>query len=414
MDSAAFYRKLLLTIFIILPNIFVYAQAKLIINGGAIQLKNGAALIIDNPDNTAITSIAGGYIQSEEETNRVIWIIGSGGGNTYTIPFGNPANLLTLSFTAVNGAGIIGQIICSTYPTPTWKNSDFLPAGVTNVNSNGNDNSAKIIDRFWQINPQGYSTKPDLSNVIFTYSDDEYNAPNTLTEANLFAQRWNSTLQKWNDFFSASTINTTANTIQIANVPGSQLYDWWTMTDITSPLPVTLVYFNALLNNKQVNTYWQTATEQNSNRFEVWRSKDAIQFILVGARPAAGFSSSIKNYSYTDVTPFTGTSYYRLKSIDNDGSFSFSPIVKIKTADAENIFIYPNPATDYAIIKSSSALINKKPIAKLYDAKGGLIKTFLLTDAEQKINTLLLPAGSYHIGIGYNNNLLKTLFFIKK
>ncbi len=414
MNNTAFYINFFLVIIFILSGKCAPAQAKLIINGGAIQLKNGAALIIANPDNTAITSLAGGYIQSEGENNRVIWTIGNGSGNTYIIPFGNAANPLPISFTASNGSGATGKMLCSTYPTATWKNSDFLPAGVTNVNNNSNDNSTKVIDRFWQIKPQGYSSNPDLSNLIFSYSDGEYHAPNTVAEANLFAQRWNSALQKWDDFFSASSINTTANTITVPAVPGNQLHDWWTMTDISSPLPVTLVFFNAVLQNKQVNIFWQTGTEQNSNRFEVWRSKDAMRFEPVGSKPAAGFSNNIHNYNLADAAPFTGTSYYRLKSIDNDGSFSFSPIVKIKMPEAEGISLYPNPASDIVIIKSSNEIVNKKPVVKLYDARGGLLQTFLLTDAAQKINVSLLPVGNYHISIANNNHFLTSFFFVKK
>ena len=136
------------------------AQAKLVINGAVITLTNGASLIIDNPDNTAITYNGSGYIQSEGVNNKVIWTIGPGNGNIYLIPFGNAANYFPLQFNAASGAGANGQIIFRTYPTPTWKNSDYLPPGVTNVNSNsGADNSAKLIDRFWQINPQGYTTR---------------------------------------------------------------------------------------------------------------------------------------------------------------------------------------------------------------------------------------------------------------
>lgn len=83
-----------------------------------------------------------------------------------------------------------------------WLNTGYLPTGVTNfVNNNGTNNSAQVIDRFWRIEPTNYSTKPALSNLIFTYRDPEWSvASNSIIESNLIAQRYNSTLNDWDDF----------------------------------------------------------------------------------------------------------------------------------------------------------------------------------------------------------------------
>ena len=388
-------------------------QAKLVVNGGVITISNGASLVIDNPDNTAITIIGSGYIQSEGIDNKIIWNIGPGNGNTYTVPFGNAANYLPLQFNAASGIGANGQVVFSTYTTPTWKNSDYLPPGVTNVNNGGADNSAKLIDRFWQIKPQGYTTKPTLTNLSFTYSDLEYAAPNTIAEGNLFAQRWNSSLQSWSDYVPTSSINTSTNNVNIASVNGSQLYDWWTLADQSSPLPITMVYFNATVNNKQVVTSWQTVFESNSSHFEVWRSHNAQQFEYVGRIAAAGNSNTTLDYTLTDSNPYPGISYYRLKGIDKDGAFKWSSIEKVNLDGGANIFLSPNPATSYISINAGMGAVNKKPVARLYDAKGNLLKLFTITSTYQRVDIAVLPAGTYNISISYNNEI-QTLRFIKK
>ena len=388
-------------------------QAKLVVNGGVITISNGASLVIDNPDNTAITIIGSGYIQSEGIDNKIIWSIGPGNGNTYTVPFGNAANYLPLQFNAASGIGANGQVVFSTYTTPTWKNSDYLPPGVTNVNNGGADNSAKLIDRFWQIKPQGYTTKPTLTNLSFTYSDLEYAAPNTIAEGNLFAQRWNNSLQSWSDYVPTSSINTSTNNVNIASVNGSQLYDWWTLADQSSPLPITMVYFNATVNNKQVVTSWQTVFESNSSHFEVWRSHNAQQFEYVGRIAAAGNSNTTLDYTLTDANPYPGISYYRLKGIDKDGAFKWSSIEKVNLDGGANIFLSPNPATSYISINAGMGAVNKKPVARLYDAKGSLLKLFTITSTYQRVDIAVLPAGTYNISISYNNEI-QTLRFIKK
>ena len=391
----------------------VTAQAKLVMNGGVINITNGAALVIDNPDNTALTYSGSGYIQSEGENNKIIWTIGAGNGSVYLVPFGNATNYFPVQFNAASGAGANGQFIFSTYPTPTWKNSDYLPAGITNVNGGGIDNSAKVIDRFWQINPQGYTTKPSLTNLSLTYNDGEYSTPNTINEGNFIAQRWNSVLKSWSDYIPSSSVNTSTNTVSMAAIAGSQLYDWWTLVDLSSPLPITLVHFKVTANNGQVHTSWQTVFEQNSDHFEIWRSKDAQQYEYVGSLAAAGSSSGLLNYVLTDAHPYSGTSYYKLKSIDKDGSSKWSAVVSITINDARPVFLYPNPANNYTGINSSLEIVSKKPVARLYDAKGSLLQTFTITSPYQVINTSALPGGAYQISISYNNEI-QTLRFIKK
>lgn len=389
------------------------AQAKLVINGGVVNITNGASLIIDNPDNTAIIYNGTGYIQSEGVDNIVIWNIGAGNGNSYRVPFGNAVNNFPLQFNAASGTGTSGQLVLSTYPTVTWKNSDFLPPGVANMNRNGTDNSSKIIDRFWQISTQGYITKPTLSNIIFTYSDLEYNAPNTIIEASLIPQRWNSTLLSWGDYFPSSAINTIDNTVTIGTVPANQLYQWWTLADASSALPVTLFDFKASVKNKTIVTSWQTTAENNSSYFEVWRSVDLYKFEAVGQLAAAGNSNGLLSYSFTDAYPYNGVSYYRLKMVDGDGKFTWSAIEKITIRNEVFVSVYPNPASGHINFSASSEIAVSKVTAFIYDAKGSLVQSFIIAATSQQINIGLLPAGVYNIQFMYNKKS-QTLSFIKK
>src|SRR4051812_12788683 len=100
------------------------AQAKLVINGGVITLNNGASLVIDNPDNNAISRNNSGYIVSEAPNNNITWSLGAGNGNVYLLPFGNAAGYFPVRFTAAGGIPGTGRFVFSTYPVNTWKNSD--------------------------------------------------------------------------------------------------------------------------------------------------------------------------------------------------------------------------------------------------------------------------------------------------
>lgn len=405
--------KLIPAIFFVNISTGINAQAKLIMNGGIINITNSAILIIDNPDNTAITYNGSGYIQSEGMNNGIIWNIGTGNGNSYLIPFGNASDYLPVKFNAASGAGTKGSFSFSTYPTPTWKNSDFLPDGITNVNHNGTDNSVNVIDRFWQIKPQDYTTNPNLTNLVFTYSDNEFNAPNTITEGNLIVQRWNADLLSWSDYIPISILNTTNNTLTVPSISSNNLYDWWTLVDKTVALPVTLFSFEAIETNGKVHTKWKTTFEQNTSHFEVWRGTNAQQLNLIGTVSASGNSNTTRNYFLNDINPFSGISFYKLKTIDKDGSFTWSGIVSVSIAHKRRIFLYPTPAINYITISTGLDMIDKKPIAHLYDAGGKLLQVFVITNQNKLLNISKLPPGAYHINIKSDNEN-QTLPFIKK
>ena len=398
--------------FFIVALISTKANAQIVINGAVIKITGGATLVINNSSNNAIIQKGSGYIFSEGIDNKILWNIGSGNGNTYLLPFGNSDGYMPLQFTASSGSAD-GYFVFSTYPTLTWKNSDFLPPGVTNVNAGGSDNSAKVIDRFWQINPKGYATKPTLGNLVFTYDDNEYSAPNTITESSLIAQRWNNSAMTWSDFIPASTVNIGNNTIIISSIAGNQLFDWWTLVDAGSPLPVTLIDFNVTVAINKVIAKWQTSSEINTAQFEVYRSKDGNLFEKTGQVTAAGNSNLLLHYEFTDKEPFSGTSYYRLKTIDLDGKYAWSSIEKVTMVDNNLVALYPNPAHDYLTLQVANSIAAETSVVTVYDAKGSLIHSFKLTNSTQQINISRLSQGSYQLVIKIKNDV-RILTFIKK
>lgn len=113
-------------------------------------------------------------------------------------------------------------------------------------------------------------------------------------------------------------------------------------------LPVELVDFNAHSNNHKVDVLWITATEKNNSHFEVQRSNDANSFEKIGSLNSAGIngnSYTVLQYVYEDINPLNGVSYYRLKQVDLDQSYTYSKVVSVNFIKEKNIrfIIYPNP-----------------------------------------------------------------------
>jgi hypothetical protein len=203
----------------------VFAQGRLILNGGKVTLANGATVVIDNAATNAITRVSG-HIISEGENNAIQWNMRTTAG-TYTIPWGyGSSNYIPLTFTKSAGTGS-GRFKFSTYHTTS--DNSVRPTGVTNLNgTTGADISSFAVDRFWQINALGYTMKPTLTNVVMSYVGSEYDAPNEVSlESKLTAQRWNATTSSWIDYTSGGVVNATANTVTIPSITATNLQPWW-------------------------------------------------------------------------------------------------------------------------------------------------------------------------------------------
>jgi len=85
-------------------------------------------------------------------------------------------------------------------------------------------------------------------------------------------------------------------------------------------LPSEVLDYTAdVQNNRSVVLSWKTASEKNSDRFEIYHSLDGLNFTLLSSINAAGNSESTLEYTLEDAKPFFGINYYLLKGIDFDG-----------------------------------------------------------------------------------------------
>jgi hypothetical protein len=114
-------------------------------------------------------------------------------------------------------------------------------------------------------------------------------------------------------------------------------------------LPVKLIVLSVMQDKNDALLKWQTASEENSDRFEVERSIDNTTYNMVGNLIAAGNSTDIKYYKFKDdlnplITQNISTVYYRLKQVDKDGTIAYSNIITLNLKSYnDNITLYPLP-----------------------------------------------------------------------
>ncbi|TGE06393.1 T9SS type A sorting domain-containing protein [Hymenobacter fodinae] len=164
-----------------------------------------------------------------------------------------------------------------------------------------------------------------------------------------------------------------------------------------TPLPVTLVSFTAKLRNKQVALDWKTATEKNNGMFYVERSQDGRTFTSILSRKGQGNSEKETVYSAVDATPLAGTSYYRLKQVDFDGTTSYSSPVVVSNAGSVEVAMYPNPAEDVLNIQLPGSTEGVR--ATITDLSGRVIRTQVLR-ADGQMSVRDLHSGTYLVSVG--------------
>lgn len=117
-------------------------------------------------------------------------------------------------------------------------------------------------------------------------------------------------------------------------------------------LPIELVEFTGWPEAQENVLHWTTATEDNSERFEVYRSRNGVDHVLIGAVTAAGASQTMLSYMFNDPSPPPGTVYYQLNMVDRDGESERSPLIAITRVT--DVTLYPDPAEDEVTLSASA------------------------------------------------------------
>ncbi len=134
---------------------------------------------------------------------------------------------------------------------------------------------------------------------------------------------------------------TTANSI---TTPAGSL----SSQDCCAPLPVELLHFDALAEQKNIALRWQTISETNNAGFEIQRSSDGRNFQSLSFIEGKGNSFEQQEYSFEDKNLRKGqVYYYRLKQIDFDGQFEYSEVISAQLKGNSNAALFlPNPSDD--------------------------------------------------------------------
>jgi hypothetical protein len=273
------------------------------------------------------------------------------------------------------------------------------------------------VRRYAGVNPPSTTGAQNVMNVsadvtvptgTYSYSfvlnyKDQWIGTNP-NESDLRLAKYNSSTG-WIIYQNAlSSVDTIRNQIRASGLTDFSIF---TGTNNTTPLPVNLVDFTGNRVQKNVALSWTTASEQNSNRFEIERSFDGRKFETAGTTRANGRSSVFESYQFTDmniVSAATGrVIYYRLKMVDNDNSFAYSKTIAINldASVSENISVYPNPFSSQLLVKFATSASGTMNIS-LLDMAGKSVAA----------SSRFIDAGNGSVILDNMNELLPGIYFV--
>lgn len=172
-------------------------------------------------------------------------------------------------------------------------------------------------------------------------------------------------------------------------------------------LPVSWMSFDAKRSDKNtIELEWQTAAEINNDYFEVERFIDHSPWSVLGQVKGNGTTNTLSNYRFADnVSGFSTTANvvcYRLRQVDVDGSFHYSPVVVVQLSPDEQLLsLYPNPFSNSITLNGLSGNAENNKI-ELQDVYGKLVYTAFFSFQHGSSNDITLnlshlPQGIYFL-----------------
>ncbi len=246
---------------------------------------------------------------------------------------------------------------------------------------------------YWILNRIGGS-----SNVFVTLSwCDRCRSGDVNVPADLVVARWDGAV--WRDEGNGGFAETPPTGV-VSTSSAVSSFSPFTLASVSlgNPLPVELLLFDVRLADKTVEIIWETLSELNISHFEVQRSLDGIDFeTILSSDPKGGYNTGA-SYNEIDLSPKNGRTYYRLKTIDLDGSIEYS-VARVIYLDGmsneSDVVLFPNPIRSGNKINISSSGESSFARAILFGSKGSKTNLMISTGDGSLLIPPDLPPGVY-------------------
>jgi predicted esterase len=186
---------------------------------------------------------------------------------------------------------------------------------------------------------------------------------------------------------------------------GLSIWEWMLLNRREVPLPVKFESFEVKKESNSVKLLWKVSEEVDVAHYEIEKSSNGRDYSKIGAVPAAQQTT----YSFNDVQ--VSSSYYRIKSVDADGKYKYSSVVRFN-GKTSTIMLKAFP------IPTSDAVTVQHPLGgkiEIVSATGNIIRSVATKATQQTtMDIASLQKGIYYLRFVDADNNIETLHIVKQ
>jgi hypothetical protein len=360
-------------------------------NGGLFSNGCVSTAVTVNPTPTVSVSSVTNTICSGSNT-QLISSVGNNGGSPVTYSW-SPST------------GLTNPNAPSPFASPTTNQTYTLT-----VSSNGCSNATSTTIT---VNPSvGFVSTVSGNNTIIAGTQETYSITPVPNANYQWAYTESVTAPLWNNIPNSNTPSisfywpqTTTDgsvraTVSNSSNCGTQVRFFNIITN--GALPVELLSFDGTCNNNIISLEWKTATEHNSDYFEVVKSRDGENWSSLTTLGSAGNSTQELTYNTKDGNAIDGNNYYKLIQYDIDGQFKeYGPINVLCSSSSKGYFsVFPNPNSGkFQVVLNDKNLLGESEVI-INDTKGSQIFNKII-DVKPGINSFLIEELKNSTGLYY-------------
>lgn len=137
-------------------------------------------------------------------------------------------------------------------------------------------------------------------------------------------------------------------------------------------LPVDFLSLEGEVLAKVNRLTWETANEVNNHGFDIEKSKNGLSFNPIGFVPSTNENTG--NYTFDDQNPWSGSNFYRLKQIDQDGEYKYSHIIHLQRKTDFDFRVIENPFRETLLIEVATNVVIDANIS-IFATDGRIVRT---------------------------------------
>ncbi len=183
-------------------------------------------------------------------------------------------------------------------------------------------------------------------------------------------------------------------------------------------LPIHFVNFTAREGSKAIRLYWASAQEANMSRYEVYHSRNSLQFDKLGTVTALGNSNQRTDYFFDDQRPLTGNNYYKITAFDRGGQSVSTSIIRVLFGKNDNsVVVFANPSANFINVRVVD-IVKGDYAVRVFDNGGKLLVNERLNhNGADAIYPVALPRalakGNYRLVLTNKYQFYRSAFMIQ-